>query len=841
MKRSTRFLCYLTFSLIIFLVSALGLASAATESLLYSFEPHHNGSYPQGGMVRDAVGNFYGVTRGGGDYSNGTVFELQPNSNGGWTENVIYSFKGGADGSAPNSVILDSVGNLYGTTNLGGILCGGGIDACGTAFELTSSPTGSWTKTLLYEFGQYPGDGTRPAAGLVLDKEGNLYGTTTLGGIGRIDGNGTVFELTPLGGGKWSETLLHKFDPNTRDGSSPQSSLIMDQAGNLYGTTSAGGNGCSSGCGTIFELSPEAGGQWTETILYSFRGSIDGGGPFGAVIFDAAGNLYGTADEGGTGTGQNCLAGCGVVFELIHGSGSQWSESVLYDFEGGSDGLNPKGNLVFDTAGNLYGTTVDGGDVGQCYLGGCGVAFELSPSDANQWNETVLWRFGTGNSGNASSGLILDSAGAIYGMTNTDHILAAGVNGTVFKLFQKSGQWHATNIVDFQTDDARNPMTGLVSDSAGNLYGASAGGTHDLGTIFELSPGADAQWTNKLLYSFLRGNGSSTDNQYGVCSRLILDSAGNLYGEKTSGGTNGYGTVFELSPSASGGWSEKDLYTFSGGAGGAYPIGGLVFDNAGNLYGSTRGQGAGHGVVFELTRGSDGSWAETVIHTFGGYPVDGSQPAGGLIFDEGGNLYGTTYAGGSSVNCGFREAGCGVVFELSHASGNWIETVVHSFTGSGNDGRTPNVGLILDLEGNLYGTTQKGGNACADSSGCGIVFELSPAVGGWSESVLYAFTDGLDGGYPDSGLTRDASGNLFGTTTGPGEDACSSYSCGAVFKVSPNGSGTWTETVLHKFTTAVPDGFEPAGGLVFGGNGVLYGATEGGGIANEGAVFELVP
>jgi uncharacterized repeat protein (TIGR03803 family) len=825
MKVSKRFLCPSVFALIVFLTCTAVVSPAATEKILHSFDPYPHGYNaqefnPQYVMVRDSAGNLYGVTGGGGAYGNGTVFELQPNSRGGWTEKVIYNFRGGTDGFLPNPVIFDGAGNLYGTTYGGAI-----------AFKLTPNASGEWTETTIYTFRST----ADPIGSLVFDQAGNLYGVTLSGGT---HGWGTAFELTPSTSGMWKKAVLHNFDDFVGDGVAPTNGLVVDNAGNLYGTTGGGGNGCSGGCGTAFELSRGPGGKWTENILHEFAGGSDGAFPNSGLIFDAAGNLYGVTFSGGGGTGTGCNYGCGTVFELIPGSNGQWTEEILYAFQGGSDGAEPSSNLSFDSAGNLYSSTYSGGG-GSCGGYGCGTVFELSPSGPGQWTETVLWRFGS--TGLPSSGVTIDPTGALYGETYADSF-QPGINGTVFKLVQKNGQWQASTIADFPTVDARNPMAALVSDAEGNFYGASAGGTHDLAAVFELSPGSGGQWTEKVLYSFLTGQNSRADYDYGACSRLILDAAGNLYGERPSGGVYGYGTVFELSPSSSGGWTEKDLYTFSGGADGGYPTGGLVFDKGGNLYGTALGKGAGHGVIFELSPGPDGSWSETVIHTFGGYPSDGSEPGGGLIFDQAGNLYGTTYSGGSSVNCGFKDAGCGIVFQLSPASsGGWTETVLHAFSDS--DGATPNPDLVFDASGNLYGTTQAGGNTCPNSlpPGCGTAFELSPATGGWTETVLYSFSNLGDGGYPLSGLIFDQSGNLYGTTSNPCEGTIYQLWCGNVYELSPSGGGTWSETVLHRFQPFGIDGSTPRGSLVMGLDGGLYGTTMRGGSANEGSMFEVIP
>ncbi|MFI5115931.1 MAG: choice-of-anchor tandem repeat GloVer-containing protein, partial [Terriglobales bacterium] len=262
-------------------------------------------------------------------------------------EKVLYTFQGGTgDGAFPQAgLIFDTAGNLYGTTSLGGAY------GFGTVFELTPTAGGTWTEKVLYSFKNDGTDGSNPKAGVIFDAAGNLYGTTSLGGAGVCQGAGcgTVFELTPAAGGTWTEKVLHSFGGAT-DGVIPEAGLIFDAAGNLYGTTGYGG---PYNWGTVFELTPAAGGTWTENVLYSFQGGADGAGPAAGLVFDAAGNLYGTTEVGGAGVCQG--NGCGTVFELTPAAGGTWTENVLYRFQSGADGANPYDALIFDAAGNLYG------------------------------------------------------------------------------------------------------------------------------------------------------------------------------------------------------------------------------------------------------------------------------------------------------------------------------------------------------------------------------------------------------------------------------------------------------------------------------------------------------
>lgn len=404
---------------------------------------------------------------------------------------------------------------------------------------------------------------------------------------------------------KSRQTALYVFQGGS-DGASPQAGLITDKAGNLYGTTYyGGGTGCyGDGCGTVFKLAPDG----TETVLYTFQGGNDGEFPQAGLVQDKAGNLYGTTSEGG-GTGCEYNLGCGTVFKLA----PDGTETVYYTFGGGSDGGDPQAGLIMDKTGNLYGTTNEGGGTG-CDLGlGCGTVFKVAPGGT----ETVL------------------------------HAFCAQQNCT----------------------DGANPEAGLIADKAGDLIGTTSlggGGRADCfggvgcGTIFKLT----SDGTETTLYSFCAKN-KCADGSTPQAS-LIADGKGNLYGTTSSGGAHCEG------------------------------------DGAG-----------GCGTVFRLA--SDGS--ETVLHSFSGHR-DGDAPVGGLIADKNGNLYGTTFYG--SAKC---YIGCGTVFTI--APGGTL-TVLHEFVG-GSDGGGPLAGLISDDAGNLYGTTFEGGGANCNAiyqNGCGTIFKL---------------------------------------------------------------------------------------------------------------------
>jgi uncharacterized repeat protein (TIGR03803 family) len=349
-----------------------------------------------------SLGTLYGEA-GGGAHGFGVIFKLTRTS-GGWKESVIYSFSGGKSGAAPaGGLVWDAVGNLYGTTVAGGTPLVCHKAGCGTVFELSPSSGGKWTETVLYKFGSCKTDGCLPYGGVIFDASGNLYGTT-VGGAGP-QRYGTVFELAPTSGG-WTESILHSFTAGG-DGAEPSSGLVFDKMGNLYGATSRQGD--CDGCGTIFEVSPTSGG-WQEKSIYVFSGGSDGGMPNGPLILGTAGDLYGTTVGGGTGNR-------GVVFELTPGSGGTWTQTVLQSFANAtSDAEEPMAGLVFDTTGNLYGTASYGGGIDYCGGRGCGAVFKLELS-GGKWTESVLHSFTAGNDGQNPTAAVIVEAGKLYGTT----------------------------------------------------------------------------------------------------------------------------------------------------------------------------------------------------------------------------------------------------------------------------------------------------------------------------------------------------------------------------------------------------------------------------------------
>ncbi len=372
-------------------------ALARPVPTIFGFHTSDGGKSPQGGLVEDSAGNFYGTTLQGGIHHDGTVFELIPPALGqtAWTQVILANFHK-RDGHYPSGGLLrDSAGNLYGTT-----VEGGAYDH-GVVFKLAPPATGStvWTQTVLLSFNG--SNGQSPVAGLIADKAGNLYGTTVGGGADY----GTVFELSPPAPGQtaWTETVL--FDFNGRNGGGPYGNLVFDARDNLYGTTAGGG---SDGLGTAFALSPPVSGQtaWTETVLVSFNGP-GGKFPEAGLTVDRAGNLYGTTNGGGRNT-------LGTVYELTPPASGQakWTETVLVSFNG-RNGSYPLGNVFLDNGGSVYGTTSEQG------TSGFGNVFKLTPPAAGQtaWSETVIAAFNGKDGRIPDSGLIADKAGALYGTT----------------------------------------------------------------------------------------------------------------------------------------------------------------------------------------------------------------------------------------------------------------------------------------------------------------------------------------------------------------------------------------------------------------------------------------
>jgi uncharacterized repeat protein (TIGR03803 family) len=371
-------------------------------------------------------------------------------------------------------------------------------------------------------------------------------------------------------------------------------------------------------------------------------------------------------------------------------------------------------------------------------------------------------------------------------------------------------------------EECGGPGAPLIADARGNLYGTtSGGGANGQGCVFELSP-TESGWVESVLYN-LGGFGYSR-------GALVFDKAGNLYGTDGGGVYNG-GAVFELSPSSGGGWTETVLHSFGNGEDGGGPASNLIFDEEGNLYGTTLGGGTQRGgTVYKLSPGANG-WTETVLYSFPASIAgpDGDGPVGGVVMDTKGRLYGVTEFGGAT--------GSGAVYELAPDSGGYKETIIYSFNGS--DGLEPGSGLTIGPGPALYGTSYFGGDtSVCPYVGCGIVYGLTKNLeGNWNEKVLHEMT-GSDGAYTVGPVVFDRKGNLYAAAESGGI-----LGMGSVFMLTPNAGGNWTETVLHIFDFKFPDGEDgrsPYAGVIVG-DGKVFGTTMGGGIHDAGIVFEITP
>jgi hypothetical protein len=412
--------------LLSFLVLVAPLQAVSTYKVLHTFGPLPDGALPTAGLVLDSSGNLYGTTMEGGtgpgcgsNSGCGIVFKLSPNQDGSWSESILFNFLGdSATGAFPGGLIFDASGNLYGTTATGGPCDDLG---CGSVFKLTPTQDGTWTHTVLFDF---PGlaDGTFPTYGLTFDSAGNIYGSTNEGGTRNC---GTIYQLSPQQDGSWTHTVLYNFSCNDLiDGSSPLGGLVLGAKGELYGTLLRGGaaDGCfGQSCGKAFVVAQKSSGTWAYHTLYSFTGGSDGGVPETGLTLHA-GKLYGTTDLGGD---LSCAggSGCGVLFDLSLSNGVG-TEQVLHTFEAGADGAFPVASPAFDTLGRLY--------VASQQINGRGFGAVLGHS-------AVLHDFGDRVDGEYPNSITVDSSGNVFGVTQYGGLIPCGVNvsfgcGVVFEI-----------------------------------------------------------------------------------------------------------------------------------------------------------------------------------------------------------------------------------------------------------------------------------------------------------------------------------------------------------------------------------------------------------------------
>ncbi|MGO9085676.1 MAG: choice-of-anchor tandem repeat GloVer-containing protein [Candidatus Sulfotelmatobacter sp.] len=771
-------------ALTLIMASMLAPGAWGQYKILYNFTGAADGSTPFSSLILDTSGNLYGTTTAGGASGNGNVFKLTKNSDGTWTESVLYSFAGGTDGATPYvGVTFDASSNLYGTTRYGG------SSSAGTVFQLVPNSNGTWTESVLYSF-TGGSDGANPSAGVIFDASGTLYGMTYGGGT---QGMGIVYKLTPNSNGSWRYGALHSFTGGT-DGSYPLwGNLTFDTAGNLYGATTDGVDpwgGCPNGndCGTIFELTPNPDESWNEKAIFRFDGSNAGTErkPWGTLIFDSAGHLYGATGGGG--------GWYGSVFELTTGATGDWTVSVLDVFQGNQDGAYPQGGVVLDRAGNLYGTEVWG-----CWngFGLCGMVFELSPGPQGWTKSTPHWfTKGTPNDGTGpAAGVVLDTAGNVYGTTTSGGTSGYGV---VFEFVPGAAQTFTT-LANFDGTNGSDPHYGYpVQGIDGDFYGMTGGGGIGCGTVFKMTPpGALA-----TLYNF-QGASDGCNPDGG----LMLATSGDIYGSTTNAGNSGGGTLFRVSPSGTLTTAHEFNYTDGGNTNSA-----LAEAPDGIFYGTTVNGGHsisccdGGGVIFQMTPAG----AYSVLHFFDF--SDGWDPQDATLIEAtDGSFYGETAGGGSSSNC---SNGCGTIFKVGPLG---VYAVLHSFVGT--DGYAPLGGLIQATDGNFYGTTYYGG--AYDN---GTVFRIS-AQG--AHTTLHSF-NGTDGAHPRGRLVQATDGKFYGTTYGGGANGE-----GTVFEITVGGK----LTTLHAFDGT--DGSEINSGLSQGTNGTFYGITSGGGTSGDGTIFSL--
>jgi uncharacterized repeat protein (TIGR03803 family) len=722
-------------------------AQAQTFSALHTFQYFPHGASPYAPVRRDPnTGDIYGTTNGGGPYNGGVVFKLD--SAGGLT--VLHTFTGGADGGNPCAgLVADSVGNLYGTTYQGGI-AGAGVNELGAGVVFKIGTSGLFT--VLYSF-TGGADGSGPVAGVILDSARNLYGTTYYGGS---SGKGVVYKINPAG----QERALYSFK-GAPDGANPYAGVTMDDNGTLYGTTYSGGGGL----GAIYKLTAAGG----EAVLFNFDGARSAASlPITGVILDASGNIYGSAggavyelDAAGTfttlyqftynervsGLTRDSSGNFYITLGAAEGPANNPYGAVfklttsreirrLYQFNGptvisgtwppisDTDGANA--SVILDLAGNLYGTTP--------FQGTAGIVYEIEASGKVQG----LYAFPPSIGGtNPWAGLTLDAAGSLYG--TTQHGGGPANAGVVFEI---SPAGKETVVYTFKggTADGAEPLTGVVLDAAGNVYGTtSKGGAHNWGTVYTLTRSGQ----ESILHSFT--DGADGGNPTGIA----VDAAGNLYGTASAGGTGSQtdaqeGVVFEID--AAGNFSV--LYSFTGLSDGGVPDGGVVLDSAGRIYGTTIYGGAGGGVIFRI----DTAGAYSVLHTFQG--SDGEYPFAGVTLDRGGNVYGTCEAGGPE--------GWGTIYKLTPA-GDF--SVVFAFEEGPAGSGSPMGGVAVDKAGNLYGALTAGpGYPGGPPGSYGQVYEIDTSG---TETVLYSFTGGADGADTvASPVALDGSGHLYGVATG---------------------------------------------------------------------------
>ena len=844
-----------------------------TEKLIYSFNPtdaNPDGEKPMGNLVFDSKGNLYGTTffsEGGGFSGFGLIYKLTPQPDGTWTRLILHDFTGdytptniAMDGTNPKGgLVMDASGNIYGTTDAGGINAYGAFFILGTesavvapVFSPVEGTYGSAQTVTITDATPgatiyYSNNGTPDTTSTVYT--GPFTVSTTQSIVAFATAPGLLHSSYPLA--RYTITPLAAtplFSPGTGTYSSPQTVTITDGTSGaaIYYTT----NGTTPTTSSTKYTAPITV-STTETIeaiavASAHQNSAVASATYTFVaptvatpVFSPAIGTY-TSPQSVTITDSTPGA---VIYYTTNGttpttSSTQYTGaitvSVTETIKAVAAATGYSNSAVVTATYTITALTAT--PVFSVPAGTYATAQSVSITDATAGASIYYTLNGTAPSTlstlytgpiTVASNKTLEAIAIATGFTQS----AAATAAYTISNAPPSKEAVLYSFIG-NGADGLGPQSALVSDTHGNLFGTTfSGGSHGQGSVFELSPPtvSGGAWTETILYSFPGGAGGPGQNPTGT---LVFDKNGNLYG--TAAGGNGQGLVFELAaPATAGGaWTQTVLHMFGNTPDGSGPIGGLVFDASGNLYGTTEDGGTtNQGAVYELSPGAGGVWTLEIIYSFSA-GASGNRPQSSLIVDSKGNLYGTAENGGAND--------AGVVFKLSPpASGTqWTETVLHNFGGSLFEGSTPVGSLVFDAAGNLYGTTETGYLGAS-----GTAFKLTPPASGtlWTETILHAFANNTtDGGNPESGLVFDAQGNLYGTTIFGG-NAINFTSGGTIFELSPpaTSGGSWTENTIYEFAAGPTDAYETTASLIIDKAGNLYGTTQAGGAHGLGTVFEF--